>query len=228
MLTTAFQPIQPKPAPPMRARQWDGTYVGATQILEGLRSVGATTRFIPEQVVPLGSEAIPATLLIRPHVPSQGQLPEVVRLLAGDWLIITDEGDIRRATAEQFDALFEFVHDAQATTATAITSIAEWIDQWYGVPGPSKSDLTAENDPVAVAVDTVARRAVSRATGSDTIEWEDFPEIGEHDWERVLDRVSDLADALDPPDAEYDTAYLLLQQRATDRDPDELEGDGAA
>lgn len=68
------------------------------------------------------------------------------------------------------------------------------------------------------AIDVIARRVVhllltAPVGGSEDIAlWEDYPEIGEHDWDRVIDRAKVLAPP--NPDAdEYTAAYAHLSAR---------------
>lgn len=60
------------------------------------------------------------------------------------------------------------------------------------------------------ALDIVARRVIADAT--DGIKWEDYPDIGEHDWDRVTERVVDLAP--DPGGERFEKAYALLSSLA--------------
>ena len=64
------------------------------------------------------------------------------------------------------------------------------------------------------AITTVAEQAIHEATrdGGRVPEWEDYPEIGENDWQAVLDRVDRMTWA--PDQAKYDAAYALLAARA--------------
>ena len=67
-----------------------------------------------------------------------------------------------------------------------------------------------EDSLVEIATIVVARQVLQ--FGLDQVEWEDFPDIGEHDWERVMARAKDLAEA--PERDEFDRAYALLKERA--------------
>jgi hypothetical protein len=63
----------------------------------------------------------------------------------------------------------------------------------------------------------VARRVVANAaSGANQIEpeWENYPEIGEHDWVLVLGRVNDVCRQFNPKDQSYSDAYALLTERA--------------
>lgn len=68
------------------------------------------------------------------------------------------------------------------------------------------------------AVDTVARRvlayAVGRALEFPLVEWGDYPELGEHDWDAVVARVRHLADRTDVQTEKYEAAYRHLATRA--------------
>lgn len=75
-----------------------------------------------------------------------------------------------------------------------------------------------EEDPAIMqAVDTVAHFAVSSAAEPDfgtEVAWGNYPEIGEHDWELVTERVNEIRRSLDPPPLSYTAAYALLEARA--------------
>ena len=58
---------------------------------------------------------------------------------------------------------------------------------------------------VTEAVDVVARWALS-------LSWEDFPEIGEHDWDAIAARAAAIVDC--PSVDEYEAAYEFLAARA--------------
>lgn len=66
------------------------------------------------------------------------------------------------------------------------------------------------------AVSTVAHRVAARilATYDAGEEWENHPDIGEHDWQRVVERLSWLAGYTDVSDQDYDAAYEHLTGRA--------------
>jgi hypothetical protein len=66
------------------------------------------------------------------------------------------------------------------------------------------------------AIFTIAEQIVSREVYP---EWDLYPEIGEHDWERVCEVV----EAMTPPapsDAKFKEAYALLESRAGGRSDD--------
>lgn len=67
---------------------------------------------------------------------------------------------------------------------------------------------------VEQAIDTVARRYVARRLALADIGWEDFADIGEHDWDRVVDRATELIKELDRGQGPYEAAYELLKRRA--------------
>lgn len=71
----------------------------------------------------------------------------------------------------------------------------------------------ATDAEVEAAIDTVARQVIARLVDWHIgDEWEHFPDIGEHDWQRVQTRCLALADFGDPD--EYAAAYALLDSRA--------------
>lgn len=68
------------------------------------------------------------------------------------------------------------------------------------------------------AIDTVARHVVRSAvfdgiTGG-KIDWSDYPELGEHDWQAVSFRALQLADGIDMDRVTYSEAYEFLEKRA--------------
>ncbi|WP_029291831.1 hypothetical protein [Cellulomonas sp. HZM] len=82
---------------------------------------------------------------------------------------------------------------------------------------PAIANLTAD---VAAAVDAVARHvaATSALGGSGGYigeRWEDYPDLGEHDWQRVAGRAKAIAEQMLPDHETYDQAYELLAARAT-------------
>jgi len=69
------------------------------------------------------------------------------------------------------------------------------------------------------AIDTVARYIVARSYGGPAamvieIDWSDYPEIGEHDWQAVLDRANELVTDMRPDEETYQQAYRLLADQA--------------
>ncbi len=69
---------------------------------------------------------------------------------------------------------------------------------------------------VALARDIVARRVVNRLINEDTLGclWEDYPDIGEHDWIAVTKQAERIVERLDPAGEKYDAAYAFLSSRA--------------
>jgi hypothetical protein len=68
------------------------------------------------------------------------------------------------------------------------------------------------------AICTVARRvlvqAVERALADPVVEWGDYPDLGEHDWDAVVKQVRHLANRTDVQTEHYDAAYRHLAERA--------------
>lgn len=63
------------------------------------------------------------------------------------------------------------------------------------------------------AIDFVAANFLSSLVslyGGDC--WDSYPDLGENDWERVLDRAAEIAD--DPGVAAFNAAYAVLKARA--------------
>lgn len=77
----------------------------------------------------------------------------------------------------------------------------------------------AENPVVADAIDVVARKVLHdvQTNPENFVEfWEDYPNIGEDDWERVVDRIVHLAQPVYT--ASFDAAYEFLGARAAEHD----------
>jgi len=68
-------------------------------------------------------------------------------------------------------------------------------------------DVTPEQ-----AIDIIARTALAADSSSVEDAWENYPEIGEEDWEWVIQRAEELR--VYPSDDEYREAYALLSARA--------------
>lgn len=69
------------------------------------------------------------------------------------------------------------------------------------------------DDRLDVAVDVVARDLIAKVVreyGGD--QWDSYPEIGEHDWERIDKRALELAAQVDGE--QYLAAYEFLESRA--------------
>lgn len=73
------------------------------------------------------------------------------------------------------------------------------------------------SDEVKQAIDVIARLAISAAAEpsfSREIEWENYPEIGEYDWDAVVARVNEIRRSLNPPEEACAAAYALLTARS--------------
>lgn len=62
------------------------------------------------------------------------------------------------------------------------------------------------------AIDTLARLVLLH--GICAVEWEDYPDIGEDDWERIMDRAGEMIK--EPSAQEFTKAYAHLSTRAKD------------
>lgn len=62
------------------------------------------------------------------------------------------------------------------------------------------------------ALTVIAQQVLAHLSEAAKYEWENYPEVGEFDWDAVLDKVADLASFPDADD--YRTAYNLLATRA--------------
>lgn len=68
--------------------------------------------------------------------------------------------------------------------------------------------MTPEQAIDLVALDVIAGGACDRVAEG----WENYPDLGEHDWQRVAEAVERLAP--DPDPTLLDEAYALLEGRA--------------
>lgn len=66
------------------------------------------------------------------------------------------------------------------------------------------------------AIQVIAQEVLARAAETTGEWWEDYPEIGEHDWERVLAAVASRA-VPHPVNSTFDLAYKFLEGRAEPR-----------
>jgi hypothetical protein len=60
------------------------------------------------------------------------------------------------------------------------------------------------------AIDTVAAQLLANAVKE--LQWEDMPDIGQHDWEAVVDRARFLA----PSPVRFDEAITMLESRVVE------------
>lgn len=69
---------------------------------------------------------------------------------------------------------------------------------------------------LAEAVDIVAKRALRNAASAPDCEplWEDYPDIGEHDWALVEERLHDLVELIAPDEGTFEAAYDYLKERS--------------
>lgn len=77
----------------------------------------------------------------------------------------------------------------------------------------------AEQTPHEQSIDLMARYLIWQQVDVEKIRWEDFPEIGEFDWERIADRFEELAPEC-PDMHERQDAYEYLT-RLADHEPSE-------
>lgn len=67
------------------------------------------------------------------------------------------------------------------------------------------------------SIDMVARHAVARcidhAVATNRIDWGDYPDLVEGDWDAVLERAQKIADETKPTLAAYEVAYKGLAGR---------------
>jgi hypothetical protein len=71
------------------------------------------------------------------------------------------------------------------------------------------------DEKTAEAVDIVARDLVASVVDAEIgTQWENYPDIGEHDWEAVDKRAMEIIDNLRPAKNGYEAAYEYLERRA--------------
>lgn len=87
-------------------------------------------------------------------------------------------------------------------------------------------DLVTHHAIVAVARRVLAR-AVERAMDMEYVDWADYPDIGENDWEKVWNEVRLLAEQADVSPEYYESAYQHLSTRADAASNEEATPDGA-
>lgn len=67
-------------------------------------------------------------------------------------------------------------------------------------------------DPVEAAIDIIARYILWQITDIESVSWEDYRELGEHDFDRILDRVEELSPPC-PDLHDRQDAYEFLAKR---------------
>lgn len=65
-----------------------------------------------------------------------------------------------------------------------------------------------------LAIRDVARHAIAAAVRANPPEWQDYPDIGENDWQAVLAEVERRVGQLEPQGEKYGCAYRHLAARA--------------
>ena len=79
--------------------------------------------------------------------------------------------------------------------------------------------MTEPEMSVVQAIELVARHALANRAEEVSTEWDFYPEIGEYDWRKVVDRVSALAPY--PTSTEYLRASEMLARRANQPEPEQ-------
>lgn len=75
---------------------------------------------------------------------------------------------------------------------------------------PGKRTVHTVAQDLSLALDTIAREAIARAV--ENISWEDWPDVGEHDWTAIVARAESLVPRQRP--AQVQAAEALLERRA--------------
>lgn len=74
------------------------------------------------------------------------------------------------------------------------------------------------SDQTSEALEVVAKWVAAGALrGMIEPEWENYPEIGEHDWDAIQCWLESHAASIDPERMEYSRAYTVLTKRAEAR-----------
>lgn len=145
--------------------------------------------------------------------------PEIAQGYANDGCSLpesTDDGVaayILRAFAEELAG--------QSWEADDFASrLSEWVDQTFGSEADEQgSEHDSVPSEVSADLNTVAYSIIARrlsAYGSAGDEWElDGIDIGEYDWERVIELVNSTASAFLVPDKRFKAAYGRLAARAS-------------
>lgn len=75
-----------------------------------------------------------------------------------------------------------------------------------------------DQEKLKAAIDTIARyvlaEALDYAISHDGVLWEDYGELGEHDFDKIVVRAGQIADSIRPSDEAYEPAYEHLAERA--------------
>jgi hypothetical protein len=76
----------------------------------------------------------------------------------------------------------------------------------------------SKDERLTEAIDTLARQCVADVIESNTdateLGWESYPEVGEQDWEAIVDRVRQVAKSIQPSIFQRNAAYEFLSARS--------------
>ena len=75
------------------------------------------------------------------------------------------------------------------------------------------AELT-HNKALSLIAGAVASTAIAEAITSESISWEDFPEIGENDWSLIVSSVMLFAAGINPAPDDFTEAVALLESLA--------------
>lgn len=67
---------------------------------------------------------------------------------------------------------------------------------------------------ITVVASHLLADALDAAISFENIGWEDYPEVGENDFGKVVVRAGKIADRLRPSEDDYEEAYAVLADRA--------------
>jgi hypothetical protein len=130
-------------------------------------------------------------------------------LVAAVMALAVDAREVRAQALE--DAAHGYIDPESVGADLQASTHEEYVRKWlenHAKTARQKADVTP--------VDVVARSVLAAILSDDEDRWEDYPEIGEHDWIAVMDRVRAIAEAVTAhvdPNA-FQQAYQTLAARA--------------
>lgn len=77
--------------------------------------------------------------------------------------------------------------------------------------------MADEQTPVESSIDLMARYMLWQLVDVERVRWENYPELGEHDFERIIERIEQIAPPC-PDMHERQAAYEFLSNRADEHE----------
>lgn len=146
-------------------------------------------------------------------------------IAAAIWRRVTEDedndvrwDDLWPADREEFeqdaDAVLEDLAEEGYVVVQSAGKLADALDVVGGKAWPPPP-AARPTDTTAAAVDALAREVVHRMVLADaSVQWEDYPQLGENDWAAVVKRVLERAEADKPDRKALLDAYEYLTARA--------------